>query len=191
MRAVWMIIGLLLILKLSACAPALIGAGAAGGYKVGTDERSMGTMWDDASISARVKEALVKSEAVHAYDIDVDTLEGVVVLNGVVDTEAEARVAESIAGRVQGVKRVKNFIQVGRESAGQVLDDSVIFSRIKGKLVGEPGIRSLNIDVDVHRGVVTLNGIVKDKYQRNRVVALAQETPGVVRVQDNLTLRNP
>lgn len=191
MKTIWMITGLIFVLSTAACAPMLIGAGAAGGYKVGTDERSVGTMWDDASISTRVKKALAEDDVVPAHKIDVDTSQGVVTLNGVVEKELEAQRAAAIAGRVEGVKQVKSFLQVGRSSAGQTLDDSVIVSKIKGKLVGEPGVRSLNIDVDVNRGVVTLNGIVKDRAQRSRVLVLAKETPGVVRVIDNLTIRNP
>ncbi len=52
------------------CAPAIIGAGAAGGYKVGTDARSVGQMWDDATITARVKAALLKDSRVKMHKID-------------------------------------------------------------------------------------------------------------------------
>ena len=130
MKALGLLVCVGMIVLLSGCAPMLIGAGVAGGYKVGTDERSVGTMWDDAAVSARVKDALVRSEAVHAGKIDVDTVEGVVILNGVVETDAEARAAVTVAQQVEGVKEVKNFIQVGSASAGQTLDDSVIFSKI-------------------------------------------------------------
>lgn len=191
MKYISTIAAALLLVTAAACAPVVIGAGAAGGYKVGTDERTVGTMWNDTSITARVNKALADDSVAPAYKIDVDTTEGVVTLNGVVETDHQAQRAVEVAQGVEGVRQVKSFLQVGRPSAGETLDDSVIFSKVKSKLIGEPGIRSMNVDVDVNLGVVTVSGVVKDRASRDRIVVLARETPGVVRVIDNLTVRTP
>ena len=61
--------------------------------------------------------------------------------------------------------------------------------KIKSKLIAEREIRSLNIDVDVHKGVVTLTGIVGDKYQKKRAIEVAKATEGTRRVVDNLKLK--
>ena len=67
----------------------------------------------------------------------------------------------------------------------------MIGSKIKAKLIGEPGIRSLNIDVDVNKGVVTLTGIVKFKYQKERAIEIARSTSGTINVVDNIRVKNP
>jgi hyperosmotically inducible protein len=71
------------------------------------------------------------------------------------------------------VKQVKNNLQIGKKSWNQALDDKVIGSKIKAKLINEPGIRSLNIDVDVNNGVVTLTGLVEYQHQKNRAIEIA------------------
>ncbi|UCF93844.1 MAG: BON domain-containing protein [Desulfobacterales bacterium] len=183
-------LGMLAMLSLvTGCTPALIGGGAAGGYAVATDERSVGEMVDDATITSQINTAMAQDPQVHPHRIDVDTLEGDVVLSGVVDTQEEADRALEIARGVQGVKSVKNDLQIGKKSAGQIVDDQILGNKIKAKLIGEPEIRSLNIDVDVNQGVVILTGYVGNRAQKNRVMEIARTTQGTVNVVDNLRIK--
>ncbi len=182
--------GLFLTFMATGCAPALIGAGAAGGYKVATDERNADGMWDDSAITTKVKIELLKDPMTTAFQIDVDTLEGKVFLTGVVETEQESERAVEIAKNVPGAKKVTNNLQIGERTFGQSVDDTVTGSRIKAKLIVEPGIRSLNIDVDVYNGVVTLRGIVDSSGQRKRAIEIAQSTSGAVRIVDNIKVKN-
>jgi hyperosmotically inducible protein len=89
------------------------------------------------------------------------------------------------------VKRVKNDLQVGSKSIGRAIDDKVIGSKIKAKLLKEPGIRSLNIDVDVNNGVVSLTGVVASKQQKERVMEIARTTSGTVKIIDNMRVIHP
>ena len=190
MRQGMMLFGFLLFLGTAGCAPAVIGAGVTGAYSVGTDERTVGQMWDDAAITTEINTKLVKDPVTKARKIDVDTLHGMVTLTGVVETEAESERAVQIARNVPGVKKLRNNLQVGSKTFRQALDDKVIGSKIKAKLVAEPEIRSLNIDVDVNNGVVTLTGIVKSEDHKNRVLAIARTTSGTVGVVDNIKVKN-
>ena len=171
------------------CTPAVVGGGAAGGYAVATDERSTGRQVDDAAITAKVEAGMVRDATVKARDIDVDTVNGVVYLTGFVDSVAERERAEAIAHAVTGVVGVRNDLRVGSRSVGQVLDDKNLGVRIKTKLIAEPGIRSLNVDVDVYRGVVHLTGAVESAAQKTKVLELARSTPGTVRIVDNLQIK--
>lgn len=181
--------GILFLLVVTGCAPAMIGVGAAGGYKVGTDERSLGQMWDDSTISTKVKAALIDDPNVKGRKIDVDTVEQIVTLTGVVDTEEESKRAAEIAQKVSYVKEVRNFLQVGKKTFGEVVDDRLLASKIKAKLIAEKDIRSLNIDVDSEMRIVTLTGVVKNESQRERVVKIAEDTLGVAKVVDNLIVK--
>ena len=71
------------------CTAAVVGGGAAGGYAVATDERSSGGMLDDSTITAKINKELIADELVKARDIDVDTIDGVVILSGFVDSQGE------------------------------------------------------------------------------------------------------
>lgn len=183
--------GLFLLLLAYGCTPVVVGGAAAGAYKTGTDERTVGRMLDDKTITAKVNLALVEDPVVKSYKIDVDTLEGNVILTGVVGTQLEVDQAVRLAAGVEGVRKVVNNLQIGSKSIGQALNDKVIGSKIKAKLIREPNIRSLNIDVDVNKGVVTLTGIVDTETNKDRIIQIARTSSGVVKVIDNIKVTRP
>ncbi|MGD9079914.1 MAG: BON domain-containing protein, partial [Desulfobacterales bacterium] len=132
---------------------------------------------------------MLKDDVVKARQIDVDTVGGHVILTGVVATREESNRAVQIARNVPAVKSVTNNIQIGERSFGDVWTDNVISNKIKAKLIAEPEVRSLNIDVDVYLGVVTLTGIVSTKYQKDRAIQISRSTDGTVKVIDNLKVQ--
>ncbi len=170
------------------CGAALVGTAAVGAFKGTTDQRTIGTMVDDSMISSRVKARLLADEFVNGMKIDVDTIQQVVILTGVLDTASERRIAGDIARATPGVIRVKNQLTWGSKSIGETMDDTIIGNRIKTGLIQEPGIRSMNIDVDVNQGRVTLTGVVASASERNRAIAIARKCPGTVAVTSNLTI---
>jgi osmotically-inducible protein OsmY len=74
--------------------------------------RSTGRYVDDASITAAVKTKLIGDETVKARDINVDTYNGVVQLSGFVESRAEANQAVALAEQVDGVKSVKDDLNL-------------------------------------------------------------------------------
>lgn len=66
----------------------------------------------DSAISARVEIALVHGVGIEAREIDVDTYQGTVTLDGVVDTAAIARSVEQITRGIEGVRAVESRLQV-------------------------------------------------------------------------------
>jgi hyperosmotically inducible protein len=162
-------------------------SGCAGSQKTG--ENPVGGVVDDSTITTRVNHAMLKDDVVKARQIDVDTIGGHVTLTGVVATRREADRAVQIARNVPAVKSVTNNIQIGERSFGDVWSDNVISNKIKAKLIAEPEVRSLNIDVDVYLGVVTLTGIVSTKYQKDRAIQISRSTEGTIKVIDNLKVQ--
>jgi len=74
--------------------------------------RSTGRYVDDQNITGKVKTELTKDKTSNLTRIGVKTNEGVVYLEGVVDSEAARARAEEIARRVPQVVRVVNQLQV-------------------------------------------------------------------------------
>jgi len=66
----------------------------------------------DATVTTRVKAALLDDDRVSGMDINVETQDGVVQLSGFVENAAEIAVAAAIAADVEGVKSVENDIEV-------------------------------------------------------------------------------
>lgn len=71
-----------------------------------------GGMLDDATLTAKVKTALILEPGLKGLAIDVDTAAKVVTLNGSADSERARRQAEQVARAVEGVKDVKNNLNV-------------------------------------------------------------------------------
>ena len=78
-----------------------------------------------------------------------------------------------------------------RESTGEVIDDAVILSSVKSKLVSDPRTDAHEINVDVSRGVVQLNGFVDSQDEKSRATIVATEVKGVKEVQNNLQISPP
>jgi hyperosmotically inducible protein len=91
---------LLLVLALGAC----------------SSTRSAGSQLDDATITASVKAKLAADGDVNPFNIDVDTNEGVVTLQGRVAKEEARSKAERLAQETDGVRRVVNLVKVGDQT---------------------------------------------------------------------------
>jgi osmotically-inducible protein OsmY len=70
------------------------------------------SMFDDASITAQVKAALMSRRSTSAFQTGVKTRNGIVTLTGTAGNEAEKELAERLARGVSGVKDVDNAMKV-------------------------------------------------------------------------------
>src|SRR5690349_17002205 len=66
----------------------------------------------DAWITTKVKMTLLTTEGVNSNAINVDTIDGRVTLHGTVDTQDEKAKAEVAAQKIQGVREIRNLLQV-------------------------------------------------------------------------------
>ena len=67
---------------------------------------------DDSAITASIKAKFAADDDVKAHNIDVDTVNGIVTLSGVVDSAEEKAKAAQIAAATDGVRRVNNTLQI-------------------------------------------------------------------------------
>jgi hyperosmotically inducible protein len=74
-------------------------------------------------------------------------------------------------------------------SAGQVVDDMSIAARLKTALATDPTTDAIDIDIEVDRDQVQLNGFVDSDEARNRAGEIARSTKGVALVKNNLQLQ--
>ncbi len=184
-------VSLFLAFSLTGCGgAAALGGAAFGGHKGATDKRSIGTMLDDSLLSSSVKTKMISDEFVKARHIDVDVLNGVVYLIGVVESSSQKRMAGDIARGVDGIRRVENQLMVGKTTAGQILDDTILSSRIQAELLKEPNVRSTNIDVDTNNNVITLTAIVSSYKEKETIIKVVQKTAGNRQIVDNLKVAN-
>jgi hyperosmotically inducible periplasmic protein len=74
--------------------------------------KTVGDTIDDATISTRVKTALLNDPVVGGLRIDVDTFKGVVTLSGRVRAKEDEVKAIELARKVGGVADVKSSLQI-------------------------------------------------------------------------------
>ncbi len=82
------------------------------GCAVTREQSTVGQYVDDTALTTEIKARFAKSPEVAATAIKVKTLNGVVQLSGFAKSYTEKNEAESIASKVDGVKRVVNDIIV-------------------------------------------------------------------------------
>lgn len=70
------------------------------------------------------------------------------------------------------------------------MDDSGITAKAKAALVDNDAIKSTDISVKTHQGVVTLSGFVTSQDQAEKAVAVVQKIEGVKSVSDKLHVRD-
>jgi len=81
-----------------------------------SSNKTAATQVDDAAITASVKAKLAADGDINPFNIDVDTNEGVVTLQGRVEKEEARTKAEQLARETDGVRRVINLVKVGDRS---------------------------------------------------------------------------
>ena len=154
----------------------------------------------DTGITTKVKAKLAADGVVKASQIEVATSNGVVTLTGNVDSEEAKDRALNLARDTDGVVNVVDMIAARRASGsgdapdpdrtmGETIDDTGITMSVKSKLLDDPLVKGLKIDVDTRERVVYLTGAVGSDAERQKAIQLARDTKGVRDVQANLTLQ--
>lgn len=75
-------------------------------------QEGTGEYMDDSLITTKVKAAILNESSLKVAEINVETFKGVVQLSGFVSNQADINKAVEVAGKVKGVKSVKNDMRV-------------------------------------------------------------------------------
>jgi hyperosmotically inducible protein len=110
-------------------------------------------------LESKVKYHLITADDVPAGPIHVEVNGGVVTLHGKVETQAEKAKAEEVVRKIDGVKDVKNMLQVVPKSRKEVVKatDKEIKDRIEKTLKADKRFEDIHLE-SVDNGVVRLGG---------------------------------
>ena len=165
-----------------------------------------GNVVTDSWITMKIHSQFIPEDALEGSDIDVDTNAGVVTLKGTVLTTVGRDRAIAIAKATDGVKNVTNQLRIGPApsdvadagrktgeatketagTAGRAVTDGWLKSKIYSQYLTEDALDDSDIDIDVSKGAVILNGSVVTAAGRERAEAIAKATDGVKSVKNNL-----
>src|SRR5512134_3067877 len=73
-----------------------------------------------------------------------------------------------------------------QQSAGEVIDDTVLTSKVKIALIDDPVTKAGQINVETYRGVVQLGGFVDNAQQKEQATTVARSVTGVKEVRNDL-----
>jgi hyperosmotically inducible protein len=106
---------------LTLCTALVVGGALIAGSANALGKADEKTPINDSWLTAKTKIALFADARVKGSEINVETAQGAVTMRGKVDTDAAKQAAEGIAKGIDGVKSVKNDLQViapAKRSAG-------------------------------------------------------------------------
>jgi osmotically-inducible protein OsmY len=104
---------------------------------------------------------------------------------------ADASAAANRAGQTasDATSRAGAAAQSAGDKAANTASDAATTAKVKSRLMAEPGIDSLQIDVDTNNGRVTLSGEADTAQNKARAAELARSIEGVTGVNDRLTVK--
>ena len=76
-----------------------------------------------------------------------------------------------------------------QEGTGEYLDDTVITTKVKAAILGEPGLKVSEINVETFKGVVQLSGFVNSREDINKAMRVARAVKGVTSVENDMQLK--
>jgi osmotically-inducible protein OsmY len=141
----------------------------------------------------RVKTALEQAD-LKDVDVSEDASANTIKLSGALHTEDAKSRAGDVAQANAGPRTVANEISVqpvGNEGASRSMEsnlDDWIENNYKAALISK-GLDKQHIRYDVKNGVVTLKGSVKNTKAKEEAEELAQNTPNVRQVLNQLEIR--
>jgi len=143
----------------------------------------------DSRLTVKIDTALWSDLRFWGKQISVETELGVVTLRGKVDSEETKKMAAEIARRIEGVKQVRNELQIVPHERRAEVDarDQAIARALEEQFKRDPQLQNAVIDARVDAGVVTLRGQVRSPAASARAVELARAAPGVRSVKNELS----
>lgn len=146
---------------------------------------------DDLLLADTVRNALITHEDDYE-SITITAERGIVTLSGNIANETERKEVLRITRNVSGVLDVKDLLQVGSDdsnSVGEYIDDTLITTKVKGKILAEAGLSSFSISVETNQGIVTLRGDVDKHETASLAERVAKMVNGVKRVDNRLVYK--
>ena len=158
----------------------------------------------DTWLEAKLITTIALNRELSIFDVSADVTNAVATLSGQVDSDVRKDLAYEIAKSINGIRDVKNNIQVERDLAsnrtdsnsdrtsfGQSIEDLTTTASIKSQYLTNANVHGLAIDVDTKRDRVTLSGKVTSSVEKELAEQIARNTSGVKDVTNNLSVQSP
>jgi osmotically-inducible protein OsmY len=142
---------------------------------------------NDVWLTSKAKIALLTTDGVSVTGVNVDTADGAVTLHGKVKTDAEKEKAALAVRGVDGVKSVRNLLQVVPDTFKSAVkaSDEAVKDGVETALKADKRVEGVKV-ASVNNGVVLLSGKASTLVEKLRAIELAWNIDGVSRVASEI-----
>ena len=102
---------------------------------------------------------------------------------------AGKKIDEAAAKASQKIDEAAKKLDERGGKVAEALDDTGITAKVKAAILGEHGLKVLQIDVETTKGVTTLSGSVDSPQSSERAQQIAAAVSGVKRVDNRLSVK--
>jgi osmotically-inducible protein OsmY len=106
-----------------------------------------------------------------------------------VGCDQRAPAGSTTAKMDRAADKIENKVSNAADKTAAVTEDAAITAKVKAAILAEPGLKTLQINVDTNGATVTLSGSVDNADLRERAKQIASSTSGVKGVVDQLTVK--
>ena len=180
------------ILALAGCTPTgvALGVGATAATAASQERGFQGALQDTETRLDINHRFLQESETLFT-DINLQVQEGRVLLTGAVEKPETELAAVRLAWQGVGVREVINEIEVtDQSSVGDVTRDIWIETQLKGKLLVDSGVTSINYSIESVNKTLYLMGIAQNQAELDRVIGHAKDISYVRNVVSYVRLKD-
>ncbi|MBE53600.1 MAG: hypothetical protein CMJ09_03895 [Pelagibacterales bacterium] len=145
----------------------------------------------DGMIDAGINKEFLNHDINMFINIQIEVVEGRVLLTGSVKKPKHRLDAIKIAWKVLGVREVINEIDI-TEKGGikQYLIDVKIKTQIRYKVLADKEVSSINYNFEVVNGNVYIIGIAENKKELKKLIAHINSIGGVLKVVSHAIMKN-
>jgi hyperosmotically inducible protein len=156
----------------------------------------------DAWMAFKIRSRLLVKGSVSATSTNVAVEQGVVTLTGTAENSAQKDLTEVYAKEIDGVKSVRNRIEIkdrvatastgdnNGETVGEKIDDASITSQVKYALLIHKSTSAVMTKVTTTDGVVDVTGDASSEAEKALVTKLVQDVRGTKSVRNGMIVKN-
>ena len=181
----------LLILLNQGCSPTgVLATSGSSALVVAEGERSMGTVFDDATIKVNIAAKFLNAGNNLFVNINTSVLEGRVLLTGLVDNQEIRIDAVRLVWEVEGIKEIINEIEIGnRSTLKDYASDLWINTQARAVAAKTVGLKAITFNFETIQGKIYIAGISTRSDLLDEMVSALKNIKGVTEIVNYVIIK--
>ncbi len=147
-------------------------------YKAALDERSLGQIYNDESITFEIKRKFLADETIKYLDFSASSYLGHVYIVGEYESQAQISRAKSIVNSIPAVRSVTTYLLPKKDNDLCGTTDNIgIGVRLDKDLLADKSVSGTNVDTAVIQCNIVLLGLVGTQAEIDRANQIARAIP--------------